>query len=297
MKKILLYLLVVLPIISSPQTSLYANEKQFSIHATSTCTQNIKKEQHTITVWVHGTRLLRHYIFSDFYYRKIGLHHAQTYKSKHQLKRIANNLSSQKNTRFNFNNFYCFGWSGKLSHSKRKIAAKTLHKSLLILIQEYKKKYGVIPKIRLITHSHGGNVALYFGKINDKKANKINISELILLACPVQKKTSHLVASKTFDKVCSICSDSDITQVMDPQGLHQIKKWFSKEITFFSERTFTPQKKLVQIKIKINNKGIKHNDFLLDNFIKIIPYILQKIDIWTNSPDIYKETKILNIVT
>ena len=51
-----------------------------------------------------------------------------------------------------------------------------------------------MPIFKLITHSHGGNVALYLAPIAEEDPlNAVTIEELILLACPVQVETSPYV--------------------------------------------------------------------------------------------------------
>ena len=157
------------------------------------------------------------------------------------------------------------------------------------------------PRIRLITHSHGGNVALFLSKINNK-SEKIKIYELILLACPVQKKTSQLVKNQMFEKIYSLYSGMDILQVIDPQGMHEIIKKEArkaKETPFFSERRFKPQKNMLQAKLKINGRGILHVEFLLKKFTAVMPYLLQELDNWnqkeTNNPQAYKKHTLIKV--
>ena len=57
--------------------------------------------------------------------------------------------------------FYTFGWSGLLSQRQRRIEAVRLYNALLPLHQT---------KIRLIAHSHGGNVCLNLAAINKARA-------------------------------------------------------------------------------------------------------------------------------
>ena len=200
--------------------------------------------------------------------------------------------------RFTDKNFYFFGWSGHLSHKKRKIAAQNLHNALTKLIKTYKKTNGVVPKLRLITHSHGGNVALYFSKINDLSANPITIHELILLACPVQQKTAKQIPSKTFERIYSLYSGLDMIQVLDPQGLHQLSKDIKrKQIKpLFSQRLFAPQENLTQVRLKINGRGILHIEFLATDFAKLLPHILQELDVWNkDNPDAHTQNRQLTI--
>lgn len=242
--------------------------------------QEVIKEKNVITIWVHGTKMmgLQDHVFKDFFFRTIGLNNINKYLDKHKITKIAKTLNNQNTHRFEFNNFYVYGWSGELSHNARKLAAKDLHKSILKLIQDYKQKNCITPKIRLITHSHGGNVALNLAKINNKSENKITIFELILLACPVQKKTCDLISNNMFEKIYSLYSQIDMLQVIDPQGLHKYKKKEKKPL--FSQRTFTPQEKLTQAKIKINGRGIMHVEFITEKFAKLLPNILIELDQW-----------------
>jgi len=260
------------------------------------------KEQHTITIWIHGTRtrFIHYYLLKNLLYRKPGLIHASKYLKKYNLRKIYETLTNKKNSRFN-RHFYAFGWNGILSHEKRSQAAKELHVSLLQLVNTYKDKHGVTPQIRFITHSHGGNVALCFAKINDNSQEQIKISELILLACPVQVKTAHLIKSKTFEKIFSISSALDIIQVLDPQGLHDFRKTIRNRTKkpFFSKRVFPPQANLTQIKVKINRRAILHAEFITQKFINLFPSVLEEIDNWNtqeeNNPNSYKTVKLLKI--
>ena len=254
--------------------------------------KKVAKEKDVITIWVHGTRLmaLQDSIGKNFFYRKVGLHQISEYLDEHKLKKLAKELSDQNTPRFVFNNFCVYGWSGELSHKARKLAAKDLHESIIRLIANYKNKNGVTPKIRLITHSHGGNVALNLVKINNKSQNKITVYELVLLACPVQKKTCNFVSNSMFERVYSLYSQMDMLQIIDPQGLHKSKKKEvkkSKETKncvgkkpLFSERTFAPEQKITQAKIKINGRGIMHIEFITEKFAKLLPNILQELDQW-----------------
>jgi hypothetical protein len=57
------------------------------------------------------------------------------------------------------NLFYTFGWSGLMSQTQRKKEAIRFYNALSDEIQKYKEQ-GINPKIRVIAHSHGGNISL-----------------------------------------------------------------------------------------------------------------------------------------
>jgi len=262
----------------------------------------VSKEKHTITVWIHGTRLMHGFLhrkvasIKNFFYRELGLKEAQAYSKDYNLRKIAVILCEKQKKRFNFDNFYFFGWSGNLDHNKRKEAAKKLNTAVKKLIAKYKTKHGVTPKIRLITHSHGGNVALCLSEINKTKKRKISIDELVLLACPVQKKTEHMLKDNIFKKVYSLYSSIDLLQVVDPQGL-TIKPSYVLTRPFFSQRTFTTHKKLVQTKLKINGRGILHVEFLLPKFVTLLPNILEELDAWKQNSTKHNRLNLLKITT
>jgi hypothetical protein len=64
------------------------------------------------------------------------------------------------------NKYYVFGWSGLLSQKRRRKEAVRLYNSL---IEERDKliDLGFEPKIRIISHSHGGNLVLNLGGLRD----------------------------------------------------------------------------------------------------------------------------------
>lgn len=57
------------------------------------------------------------------------------------------------------NIFYTFGWTGLISVSSRRFEAIRLYNQLSDELDRY-HKMGIRPKIRLISHSHGGNLCL-----------------------------------------------------------------------------------------------------------------------------------------
>lgn len=180
---------------------------------------------------------------------------------------------------------YTFGWSGNLSAQARKKAAA----DLAAIICSLKDPSNLI---RLVTHSHGGNVALYLAE------QGCTIDELILLACPVQTSTAPYVHDPCFKKVYSLHSHSDIMQVLDPQGLPALFNTLKKhgiEFTLahltklgplFSSRHFTPERKLKQMKVTHPNRPFLHIEFVLPSFIKKLPQLLATMDKTTTEEQI-----------
>lgn len=270
-----------------------------------------------VTVWIHGTQPdanLPHFL------KKIvketadtlggrsraGLHRTAELDAQHYPFLQAKALSAANPDLFQFEHHYAFGWSGKLSLRERKIATHDLFYSLKALSSIYQQKYGLEPEFVLIAHSHGGNIILHLAEIQDPDGFKLHVTKAILLACPVQKHTSHLIANPMFERVYSLHSHTDIVQIMDPQGLHKTKK---AHTPLLSARHFDLNPKLVQAAIRwkdtpswqkedycynltmerliktvnsINylkrNRGLLHLEFRLLPFLRQVPAIINQLD-------------------
>jgi hypothetical protein len=62
------------------------------------------------------------------------------------------------------NVYYTFGWSGLMSQKQRRKEAIRFYNALSDEVAKYEKE-GMHPKIRVIAHSHGGNLALNLGAV------------------------------------------------------------------------------------------------------------------------------------
>ncbi len=221
-----------------------------------------------ITIWIHGTRgaeILPVGILNktktveeNICTAPAGLHLASTIDQKFHNYAIAQCLGKYKDE-FPIKHFYSFGWSGELNPQARKKAAQELYAGLKQLMLRYVVQYAAVPEVTIITHSHGGNVALNLATIIDAES-PITIERLILLACPVQQETASYIDSNIFKSIFAIHSHADAIQILDPQGLHPLKEgikesWSngslkplacaakeSSKIPLFSERHFASQK-------------------------------------------------------
>ncbi len=241
---------------------------------TSIDVQDTRLAPPPITIWVHGTRLLPNGIFEQFFFSKPGLNHYTSIDSKYHQHRLAAALINADPALFPAEQFYLFGWNGKLSFQEREIAARKLYLDLKKLREEYKKKYGIEPIIRMVGHSHGGNIILLLAQVKDPEDTDFFVSQIILMGTPVQKQTKNYACADCFGKVYSLYSILDVLQVIDPQGLQQ------KETALFSERFFPAHEKIEQVAIKINNRSIMHIEFVKRKFMAQIPNILTEIDSW-----------------
>lgn len=271
-----------------------------------------KENPPPITLWIHGTRLLRRPIFRDFFDGRSAIKLAYYLDKSYYLRIIADTLSANSPTKFPLDTFYIFGWSGKLNTQEREDTAYILYKDLLKIVDDYQKKYTVYPVIRIITHSHGGNIALNMPLMADSEDPALHITELILLACPVQIKTMHAIHDPMFKQVYSLYSSLDMIQILAPQFTpkERVRKKNKRgknrnpysSLPSLSSRRFPLQQDLKQAKIKINGRSILHSEFNREQFITHFPQILTIIDEWysqdkkENTPSILHE-KLLSIYT
>lgn len=290
----------------SPQPPTHALQQTISTHmainnlAEQTDILNNPTTLPPITIWVHGTLLFSrpdyHHVFQDMY----RLMPALTLPPDNFFNRNAHIIAHHDPENFPLETFYFFGWPGKLHAIERKMAAEKLYNELAALIKKYKEKYGVEPVIRIIAHSHGGNLVLYMAKIKTNHA-PLAIDSLILLACPVQDKTMNLINSPMFKRIYSLYSSLDIIQILAPQlfrrrttDISTNKRKRHYKFPPFSSRLFPQQERLTQVKIKINNYPISHASFSMIHFTQMLPLILKELDMWhtqtllNNTCDKYK---------
>ncbi len=143
--------------------------------------------------------------------------------------------------------YYTFGWSGLLSANARYEDAVVFFNAISNEVSRFKDKK-IIPKIRIIAYSHGGNVSLNLAAVRSAHHNipDFKIDELFLVGIPVQQETDYLINDPIFKAIYNLYSKSDRIQRLDP---------FSSK-SFLSKRIFTQRpdlslpSKLKQIEIQ-----------------------------------------------
>ncbi len=248
-----------------------------------------------VTLFIHGTlppaAAMKIPLVHMFFFCPRGLTKANELDKKFHLALLADQLCTGNPGEFSREHFYFFGWTGKLRFEARKEAARELLTYLDLLENTYRHQ-GIKPFFRIITHSHGGNVALYLKEAAEEHT-ALQIDELVLIACPVQKETAHYVHDPLFKRVFSIHSHVDILQVLDPQGIHNFLeslKQYGLEFTLshlkqlgpiFSSRHFKSAQNLTQLNVKYTYRELLHLEFLLPAFISELPTLLRLMQ---NSP-------------
>jgi hypothetical protein len=241
-----------------------------------------------ITVWVHGTEPEPVTVFplflKNFLFRKPGLHLAQDYAPHSYKKHIVTTVSQTDPAFFPADHFYIFGWSGKLDFTAREEAGKQLHDALQELYKNIHAQYQQLPLIRLITHSHGGNVALNMVRYKTEHT-LFSIHELILLACPIQQKTCEYVHNALFEHIISLYSTADFVQIADPQRLYALHE---AHIPLFSQRCFSATSPVTQLQVWYPIRGLLHTEFIFAAFLAHLPKLIQEVRACNYRPGHYQ---------
>lgn len=217
---------------------------------------------HSITIFVHGTfparKLLQNYIARPLLYCPQGLSLAKDLPDSYHFHKLAQGCVDCNNQLYSLDQFYVFGWQSEhVYNSVRKQAAQELVQQMQMLVDDYYERYNVIPNIRLLGFSHGGNVVLHTANFLPLKVDETVVDvEAWLFGTPVQRVNKDLVNSPCFKKIYSFYSKKDWLQRMDPQGLRD-SPIDIKHV--WSNRMFEPTDRCVQIELTVNGKSISHS--------------------------------------
>jgi len=183
-------------------------------------------------------------------------------------------LSGKKETNY----FYTFGWSGLISQNRRRREAVRFYNALSEEIEKYHKQ-GIFPKVRLISHSHGGNLCLNLAAINillkNKKLSEIEkisknqdeadslaaISE-ILTNMPSQEYALQEKKQKHYEyvpKKASVIIDELIMLAAPIQPETEcfiFSDTFKKVYSFYSDQDFAQRVDWVSTKKRFSNQRI-----------------------------------------
>ena len=204
------------------------------------------------------------------------------------LARFKHYLSSYEN---DTHTFYAFGWEGTLLHESRIRASERLYNALIDL----QDAYGSDHAIYLYAHSHGGNVALLLGRIENRIKKKLAIELLALFGLPVQPETNNYAQSPIFKRIMNFYSSGDAVQTLD---IFSTQAWSTKRLlplitpldtttTTTSAITidYTPPK-ITNIKLLLENdaQAIGHHSLWLYNKTQKIMPCLRKCPLIAIAP-------------
>jgi hypothetical protein len=229
----LIYLVLLIILLAAPLHAKRAPLPSVAPTAEPACLSPDKIDNtHVITVFIHGTTLVPKFLRKmhsfDNQLGALGLHPLETIDDPAQLcasdsprvmiaslyhKVFTEVHAPASNTSFSY---YTFGWHAPLLRKARQRAAHELHEAL---IAERDRMQALHPdkrvKICLISHSHGGNVALHLVDCNKHMDKTVHIDDFILLGCPIQRETRNNVDSRTFGNIFHAYSRGDMAQTAD----------------------------------------------------------------------------------
>ena len=252
-------------------------------------------QNHTITVYVHGTypmkKLLQYTPFRRLTYCPQGLSLIQNMPKKYHFYKMASHMIDLEPLWYNWKRFYIFGWkSEKVYDYVRVNAAQDLVDGLRKIVDNYYQEHHILPSIKLIGFSHGGNVVLHTAQFLPICVDGQDVKvQVWLFGTPVQQINKHLVNSSYFLQVYSFYSTKDWLQRMDPQGIWD--KTIDKKF-FWSDRMFNDNDRCVQVNFTVNNKSISHSYYR--SIFKYFPLIEKEV--LASSSDINSGMITINLV-
>ncbi|MCF7799387.1 hypothetical protein K9M16_00085 [Candidatus Babeliales bacterium] len=185
------------------------------------------------------------------------------------------------------NLFYTLGWSGLISQSRRRFEAIRFYNILSQEIEKYKKR-GLNPKIRILAHSHGGNLILNFAAIKnliqDVNNNPKDISEKL-------KKDI-----KNSEEKESLVKMLDILQKFPIQKNAEIQKGFKKyDYMPINKDLLIDELILFGTPIQPETENFVYSDIFkkVYNFYSDEDYV-QSSD-WVSTKNLYSKQRIENI--
>ena len=247
----------------------------------ATSTQKASKRY---TILVHGTRLMSKSIEGIMLCTKEGLHPMSSIENKYIEKQDARILDKVSPEQFPIASSFFFGWSGELSYAERSKWGAKLYK----VIKSLKSK-DPTAHIRIVTISHGGNVALAMAQEWNKEKGTIKpvVDELVMLCSPIMNTSEDWAESALFKSIFHLYSHMDLIQTGDPlwaqSKRHDLDKNLKKPRRRFRKKTLSPlPNKLRQANIsmspKLKHLGVGHTTFFYpEYFMKHLPRILKEM--------------------
>lgn len=110
--------------------------------------------------------------------------------------------------------YYTFGHLGVLSHRYRASMAQKLYQALFEKVHEAHHDYESV-KVVLVTHSHGGSIALNLARAEEEHKKGLIIDELVLLGTPLQHETAPCAYHAMFKRILNCYSLGDTIQGSD----------------------------------------------------------------------------------
>jgi hypothetical protein len=152
--------------------------------------------------------------------------------------------------------YFLFGHLGLLCYKYRAEAAITLYHHLVDTVEELKKKYRHV-YVEIVTHSHGGNIALNLAHAEHLYKRDLHVDDLIMYGSPIQIETASYAYDSLFDRVINCYSEGDSIQANDrfSTTIHKsYKRFYDTALTIDRPVTHT---KIYDVRLLVNNNAKK----------------------------------------
>jgi len=150
--------------------------------------------------------------------------------------------------------YFLFGHLGLLCQQYRADAGVELYHHLSDTVAELKKKYRHV-RTRVITHSHGGNIALNLARAERLYNRGLIVDDLIMYGGPIQIETACFAYDPLFIRVVNCYSEGDSIQSNDRFSSAQhvsYKRFYDENLIIDRPETLT---KIYDIRLLINNNA------------------------------------------
>jgi len=114
-----------------------------------------------------------------------------------------------------YNHYFLFGWTGLLSNRARRRAGYALYREISDIRDRVRRVYRCEPRIRLITHSHGSNVALWAAQAASEEGTPFCVDLLFMMGAPIQHETISHIQLPFYKSIISSFSYGDTIQSSD----------------------------------------------------------------------------------
>jgi pimeloyl-ACP methyl ester carboxylesterase len=108
-----------------------------------------------------------------------------------------------------------FGWSGLLHNGARKDAGYELYHALCDYRDSFITQNNIDPELDIVSHSHGGNVALWLAQAEKEFGCGLRINCLVMLGTPMHKEMIFGLESPVFSTIVLCHSEGDSIQRRD----------------------------------------------------------------------------------
>lgn len=150
--------------------------------------------------------------------------------------------------------YFLFGHLGLLCQQYRADAGAELYNHICDTVAELHKQYSHV-RVRIVTHSHGGNIALNLARAEHLYNRKLVVDDLIMYGAPIQVETAAYAYDPVFVRVVNCYSEGDSIQSNDRFSTAQHKsyrRFYDEELVIDRPETHT---KIYDVRLLVNNNA------------------------------------------